>query len=192
MSSFNGPKPAQSEPQSITKSELLNSRGLPINYGDSHRLPTSMFALFEKPILSELEHDPSFIYLPILSRFQIQTQPYCQTCYGLLGDYHKGGNQLHLQTPHNYPCPNKDCAREFVLQSHLAIHLKVCAESIKLKADIKGMSDIEYEECINLKIQSPINNYFQTVRDNDVNPSNEWLNQQIQWRQQKRKKHKRK
>eukprot|EP00483_Globobulimina_turgida_P005912 UN05922 len=150
-----------------------------------------MFASFEKPILSELEADPSFTYLPILSRYQIQTQPYCSSCYGLLGHYHKGGDQLHLQTAHNYACPNQECALEFVLQSHLAIHVKICEESLKLKADAMRMNSIEYEECINFKIQTPMNNYFQIVEDNHVNAPNEWLNKQIEWRQQ-RKKHKRK
>eukprot|EP01084_Bolivina_argentea_P308887 534213_1 len=174
----------------FTKEELLNSRSLPKNYGYStHKLPSSMYSLFNTPILSQLESDPSFTYLPLLTRYQISTKSYCDLCYGLLENYHLGGAQLHLQTAHNYACPNNNCEREFVLQSHLKIHLKICKQSQKLPiSSMQGMNDKQYEQHINYTINSPINNYYKIVNNCDINPTNEWIEKQWKWREKRTKK----
>eukprot|EP01084_Bolivina_argentea_P091357 164459_1 len=151
-----------------------------MNYKFTH----SMMKSFETGILNHLEPDASFTYLPVISRYQISTQPYCDVCCGLLLNQEK--DLLHLQTPHNYPCPNEECHHAFVQQSHLDIHLKMCGELRKLSKNAKGIkTDEKFEEIMRFALNPPMNNYFEMV--NDVFATKEWITEQFKRRQ----KHKR-
>eukprot|EP01084_Bolivina_argentea_P021943 40773_1 len=115
-----------------TKKEILSLPSIPKNYGyATYRLPPSKIKLFNTPILSELAPDPSFMYTPVLTQNQLKKNSYCDRCLGLLENQPQNGAELHLETPHNYPCPNKNCERVFVLQSHCRIHLRKCLKRRK-------------------------------------------------------------
>ncbi len=145
-----------------------------------------MYNAFFTPILSSLSTDNTFQYLPLLTYYQISTKSFCKLCYGLLnniGKYHLRGNQLHLETLHNYPCPNTKCHAAFVLNSHLNIHLKICDQTVKLK---NLMKKNQYEKYINFKINSPVDDYYQIVSPNDVNPTIKWVQNQRKLRQKRK------
>ena len=97
-----------------------NRRCLDTHYYTSmYHLPPSKKSLVTAPIQSKLcVGDKKFKYLPILSRYQITTKSYCNICFGLLNINKNNKDQytinqdtnnyaLHLESPHNYPCPNK-------------------------------------------------------------------------------------
>ena len=84
-----------------------------------YQIPQSKLYCIKTPIQSKLcIGDKKFKYLPLLSRYQISSKSYCSTCFGLLNIKKNNKDQytinedtnnylLHLQAPHNYPCPNK-------------------------------------------------------------------------------------
>eukprot|EP00484_Ammonia_sp_Unknown_P017368 CAMPEP_0197033330 /NCGR_PEP_ID=MMETSP1384-20130603/11770_1 /TAXON_ID=29189 /ORGANISM="Ammonia sp." /LENGTH=205 /DNA_ID=CAMNT_0042463125 /DNA_START=73 /DNA_END=690 /DNA_ORIENTATION=- len=171
----------------LTKRELLSSRSLPFNYSYSHTLPASKRKCVQSSILNNLSEDTSFKYLPLLSRYQISTKPYCDTCFGVLDALNQSNYFLHLQTPHSYPCSNKGCDRQFVSPEHLRIHEKICKECEHLISDVRKMDAAQFEALLKYVMASPMPDYFDFVDKEQVLPNQEWIDAQIEWRKQHKK-----
>eukprot|EP00486_Rosalina_sp_Unknown_P013574 CAMPEP_0201587512 /NCGR_PEP_ID=MMETSP0190_2-20130828/144503_1 /ASSEMBLY_ACC=CAM_ASM_000263 /TAXON_ID=37353 /ORGANISM="Rosalina sp." /LENGTH=258 /DNA_ID=CAMNT_0048037705 /DNA_START=81 /DNA_END=857 /DNA_ORIENTATION=- len=174
------------------------------HFKSMYHLPQSKQHLVMKPIQSKLcIGDKKFKYLPILSRYQISSKSYCSTCFGLLNINKTNKDQyminentnnyaLHLQAPHNYPCPNKECNRRFVLQKHLDVHLKICHEQQSLIKETKGMDTSQFIECIKFVIDykyllKDIDHEYGNFDDFDIIPNKQWIEKQIGWRDIRKK-----
>eukprot|EP01083_Nonionella_stella_P022179 61349_1 len=115
-----------------------------------------IFRQAEKPLYAGQHTAPlDFKYHPILFNYHLMYDVYHDTCWAIKHkDITAKQWNLHLNTPHNYPCINAPhCPLQFVEQTHLQKHIPICKASQLLMATRKERSKDIHKNLINFPKQ---------------------------------------